>query len=265
MDNNKIDKILQYALLVAGDEDDFRDRQLGPIHLIKYVYLADLAYAKTHNGETFTGVNWQFYKFGPWSQAVNQRIEPALLSIGAEKLTFPSDYDDKDDWVRWKPVECEQRLKIENELPLEVASAVRKFVHKYGQSTPDLLDYVYSTKPMLLVAPNEFLDFKCLAQKHEKHEIKPDENRVTLSKKKQKLLKKKMDDLKLRSKQQLSYRKRRKLVPPFISPRYDEVFFEGIKWLDSLAGEPIDQGEKEVVFSKDIWKSPARSGDDEPD
>lgn len=81
MDSSKVDKIIQFALLVAGEEDDFRDRQLGPIHLIKYVYLADLAYAKHHDGETFTGAKWQFYKFGPWAQEVNQRIEPALLYI----------------------------------------------------------------------------------------------------------------------------------------------------------------------------------------
>ena len=65
-----IDLLLQYALLVAGEEDEHTDRQLGPIHLIKYVYLSDLAFAERNDGKTFTGVNWQFYKFGPWSQAV---------------------------------------------------------------------------------------------------------------------------------------------------------------------------------------------------
>ncbi|MBW2094189.1 MAG: hypothetical protein JRI80_04805 [Deltaproteobacteria bacterium] len=265
MDNTKIDKILQYALLVAGDEDDFRDRQLGPIHLIKYVYLADLAYAKTNQGETFTGVNWQFYKFGPWSQAVNQRIEPALLSIGAEKLTFPSDYDDKDDWVRWKPVGSEQQLSIERELPFVITSTLRQFVHKYGQSTPDLLSYVYSTEPMLLAAPNELLDFSFLAQQQQKHEKKCEAPKATLSKKKQKLLKNKIRDLRLKSKQKLNEKKKQSLVPPVISPRYDDVFFDGINWLDSLAGAPVEQGEKEAVFSKDIWKSPARSGENVPD
>lgn len=78
VDTDKIDLIIQFALLAAGDEDDFFDRQLGPIHLIKYVYLADLSFAKRNNGESFTGVDWEFYKFGPWSQQVNERVEPAL-------------------------------------------------------------------------------------------------------------------------------------------------------------------------------------------
>jgi hypothetical protein len=45
-----------------------------------YVYLADLAYAEANRGKTFTGIDWQFYKFGPWSQTVNDRIEPALVA-----------------------------------------------------------------------------------------------------------------------------------------------------------------------------------------
>lgn len=55
MKSNKIDLLIQYAILIAGQEDEYPDRQLGPIHLIKYVYLADLAYAERNGGETFTG------------------------------------------------------------------------------------------------------------------------------------------------------------------------------------------------------------------
>ena len=47
VDAAKADLILQYALLLAGQEDDFFDRQLGPIHLLKYCYLADLIHACT--------------------------------------------------------------------------------------------------------------------------------------------------------------------------------------------------------------------------
>ena len=95
---SRIDLLLQYALLVAGEEDEFFDRQLGPIHLIKYVYLADLAYAKRNAGETFTGMAiGGSTSLAPWYQTVNERIEPALCAISAAKQTFPSDYDDKND------------------------------------------------------------------------------------------------------------------------------------------------------------------------
>jgi hypothetical protein len=42
MDVKKVDLILKYILAAAGQED-FSNREVGPIHLVKYVYLADLA------------------------------------------------------------------------------------------------------------------------------------------------------------------------------------------------------------------------------
>ena len=86
----KIDLIVQYSLLAAGQEDDFMDRQLGPIHLVKYIYLADLSYAREKGGETFTGLKWKFHKFGPWSAAAHSSIEPALHAINANQKSFPS-------------------------------------------------------------------------------------------------------------------------------------------------------------------------------
>ena len=41
MKSSKIDLLIQYAILIAGQEDEYLDRQLGPIHLIKYVYLEE--------------------------------------------------------------------------------------------------------------------------------------------------------------------------------------------------------------------------------
>ena len=68
--STKVDLVLQYALLFAGENNEDFDRQLGPIHLLKYVYLADLFHAEKNKGDTFTGINWQFSKFGPLSQSV---------------------------------------------------------------------------------------------------------------------------------------------------------------------------------------------------
>jgi len=88
MDISRVDKIIQYTLLVAGDEDDYFDRQLGPIHLIKYVYLADLDYAASHNGEIFTGVKWQFYKFGPWPKKLIAVLN-LLCYVSMQIKNFP--------------------------------------------------------------------------------------------------------------------------------------------------------------------------------
>lgn len=265
IDIKKIDLILQYALLVAGEQDDFVDRQLGPIHLIKYVYLADLAYAESNDGQIFTGVDWQFYKFGPWSQIVNERIEPALFDIGADKKVFPSNYEDKDEWIRWQPVDDTKMPTIERELPFIISSVLRKYIRQFGKYTPELLAYVYSTSPMLLAAPHEYLDFSHLRNK--KKNIENDHVITTqLTKKKKKELKEKMRNLRAMSKERLiAKRQEKKFITPPISPRYDNVYFDGIEWLDSLAGPEIPQGKKEVMFSDSLWKSPARRGGDVSD
>jgi hypothetical protein len=54
------------------------------------------------------------------------------------------------------------------------------------------------------------------------------------------------------------------LVEPPVAPRYDEVFIEGMKWLDSLAGPALESSTGTMVVSPEVWKSKARRGDDVP-
>ncbi len=57
-------------------------------------------------------------------------------------------------------------------------------------------------------------------------------------------------------------RKECKLVNPVTAPRYDDVYHQGIAWLDGLAGEPFSEGEYLAEFPDEVWKSAARSGED---
>lgn len=256
---SRIDSILQYTLLVAGEEDEPFDRQLGPIHLIKYVYLADLFYAKRHQGETYTGTNWQFYNFGPWSPTVFERLEPALSVIHAEKRIIESKYENKDEWVRWSHRDEYLLETKDRELPSEITIHLRKHIHNFGSDTPGLLDFVYKTWPMLSAAPNEYLDFSPSMEdsiKTSNESLKMDE----LSNNKKKKFSEKMQMLRE------SYKNKRTsegtLVNPASKARYDDVFDEGIDWLESLAGPELDPGEKIVNFSDDVWKSTTRKGED---
>jgi hypothetical protein len=45
MDIKRVDLLLKYILAAAGQED-LGQREVGPIHLVKYVYLADPAFAE---------------------------------------------------------------------------------------------------------------------------------------------------------------------------------------------------------------------------
>ncbi len=218
-----------------------------------------MAYAKQNKGENYTGTDWQFYKFGPWSQNVNARIEPTLAAIGAYKKTFPSKYGNKEDCIRWQMTNDFLLDEIERKMPLSIISCLQKDIHKFGQDTSSLLHYVYQTSPMLLAAPNELLDFSHLKtfKKSTKRDICETK---TLSVKKKKKLKEKIRTLRSLSSKKLEDRRKNSLVKPPMIPRYDDVYIEGLKWLDSLAGSKINEGEKDAVFSNSIWKSPARSG-----
>ena len=258
--STKVDLVLQYALLVAGGNDERFDRQLGPIHLLKYVYLADLFHAEKNEGATYTGIRWQFYKFGPWSQSVYGRIEPALNLIGADKKSFPSDYEDKEEWFRWSMSDEELLQEKESLLPPAIKLHLRRDILKFGKDTQSLLHYVYSTKPMLSAAPNELLDFS-VAHSPSVKEPSPQPLRAdNLSSRKKKEFGKRMCELRASHKNR--QRKDLKLINPVKNPRYDDVYFKGLAWLDSLAGEPFSEGEYIAEFSEEVWKSSARKGQD---
>ncbi|HET9233391.1 MAG TPA: hypothetical protein VFP10_04570, partial [Candidatus Eisenbacteria bacterium] len=137
MDSHKADLIIQYALAVASEADDYRQRELGPIHLIKYVYLGDLASTQAGAG-SFTGATWRFHNFGPWAVEVWDRVAPAVKAIGAQERRFQSKYKDEDA-VRWQTKQRGLAEQLEREVPWSVARAVRSAVRDYGNDTTALL------------------------------------------------------------------------------------------------------------------------------
>ena len=112
-------------------------------------------YAKHSNGQTYTGVQWRFHNFGPWSNNVNDCIEPALNRIGARCRVITSQYENSEDFKRWSLSDDRLFEKIGRSLPLTVIGAITAAVHKFKKDTPSLLEYVYQTKPMLKAAPGE--------------------------------------------------------------------------------------------------------------
>jgi hypothetical protein len=256
VDAVRVDTLIQYALAVASKEDDERDRELGPIHLLKYVYLGDLAYAEKHAGQTYTAAPWEFYKFGPWSQAVHDRIEPAAAAIEASVRTFGwQDGDREGEGIRYQATDPDLATSLENNLPFQVTSAMKKAVHKFTSCTPELLHHVYLTRPMLSAEPRARLDFT----PPEKPETPSSAEKPPLTAKQVKKQKAKLEAAheqvqeKLREKR--ASRKGRSELTPM--PRHDEVYEKGMRWLDSLAGSALPE-EGEAVFSDEIWKSRSR-------
>lgn len=257
MDTQKTDMLLQFVLAVAG-QADYPNKELRPIHLLKYVYLADLAFAARNNGDTFTGTSWKFHNFGPWSVEVFNRIEPATLAAGAEERRFPSRFKE-DDVICWK-IDDEQLLEsLERQLPTSIIYPIRNAFKKYGADTYELLHYVYLTKPMLSAKPGDLLSFQD-ASPEPPHEAHNGEVQPVLSTRERKKRKGVLISLRERVQLKLEEGKKAsgKMVVPGPPPVYDEIFFSGRQWLDSLGGPPLSPFAGEVSVSPDVWTSPAR-------
>jgi hypothetical protein len=261
-----VDKLIQFVLTAAGQEDDARDRELGQIHLIKYLYLADLLYAEQHEGKIYTGVRWKFHHFGPWSHDVYQRIEPSLQHIQANKRIIPSNYED--DFVRWSLCDDQVFHQLQEEIPLFLRHAIQKYVHKFIGITEDLLHFIYNTRPMLKAKPGDVLDFTSVAPTDKEQIVNISEHMVEtrnsiLSVRQKKKKQQSLERLRQQFKERLEAKKKRKKVYPD-PPRYDEVFYEGINALDAIAGIGFPEGTGIVQFSNDIWTSKARFDPDVP-
>lgn len=255
---DRVTQILQYALIVAGQGDDFHERALTPIHLIKYLYLADLGFAKFNGGQTFTGLPWIFHNFGPWSVQAFQQIDGSLEELGATKSTYPSQYADKN-YSSWTVEYDETKfIELKRKLPLEVKQCVQYYVGKYRNNTTALLHFIYSTPPMLSAAPGESLDFSTQIAKKTEKPIKPTPFFDLLPKKKRNEFKAGMAELRKRVKNKAE---KTSLYCQPVPVRIDTVFEEGVAWLDGLAGEPFPEKGTNVLFTDEVWKSKARSGD----
>ncbi len=263
----RVDRLLQFILATAGQED-FGSRELGPIHLIKYIYLADLEHAKQHSGETYTNLPWKFHHFGPWSTEAFSRIEPALHSVGADKKIIELHKPEYErEFVRWSVIDDNLYERLERELPIVVVGPIQKYVHQFGAVTEDLLHFVYKTLPMLRAKPGEYLDFKppCFYDSDGNLEAAPQPNAKRLTAKQQKKRKAALEALRSKVRKKLEEKKKKpKLARSFEAPIYDDIYFEGLKALDACAGESIIETHGTLTFSDGIWKSKARFDPDVP-
>jgi hypothetical protein len=257
-----IDRVLQYAIVAAADEDDPRDRELGPVHLLKFVYLTDLAWARAHDGNTYTGAEWRFHHFGPWELGVYERVEPAIAAIEANRRVV-SGGRSSDEFVRFGLTHQVDliRERLEAALPIAITSAVRNAVHEFGSDTASLLRHVYLTPPMLRAAPEDRLDFTLVALRMAATDASP-ESATRLTARLRRQRKQVLETGRQLLRQRFASTPGQTVTAP--APRYDEVFSAGVKWLDSLAGAPLESVAGELTVAPGIWHSATRRDPDLP-
>jgi len=253
VDISRIDLLFQYALASAAQEDNFRDRELGPIHLLKYAYLGDLGHAEQNEGKTFSGTPWVFHSFGPWSLEAWRRVPDAARAFGAKERHFSSQF--QEDNVRWGLQDTRAPDSIVKGIPASAALAIRRAVHEFGTDTTSLLHYVYKTPPILNSSPGEILKFSPSRKPKGTAEVSstaplPQPSKTRLKK------------LKALAKERLSSPRNKRLVSPVPAPRYDQTFLEGQEWLEALVGDPISSSEGVLTFDESVWKSRARNDEE---
>jgi hypothetical protein len=263
MDTNRIDALMTYILATAGESEEYRERELGRLHIIKYIYLADLWYAEKHAGQTWTGIDWEFYRFGPWSTALDTHMQGALDATGAERRSYPSAYSEED-YDRWCLRDGEARDRAERAIGIEITGMVTSLVRQYANYTGDLLDFVYRTPPMLRAAPRERLDFTPSGWTFKGGTpFTAKEKSVSLTAKQEKKMK--AWEATMRDKIAAKLASMRASKASSVSspePRYDEVFFTAIEAMDGSELPALPSTQVTAKFSPDVWKSKARHDPD---
>ncbi len=184
-----------------------------------------------------------------------------LKSIGADiKIINHPKY--ADDFIRYSCSDDYPYNEVYNSLPLEISRVLKKAVHEYGKDTAELLHYVYRTRPMICAAPGEEL---CFDYEDDKEELIEEEIKKTgnLSVKRKRLKKEAVENLKKEMAARLEKTlKEKKEKVEYTPPRYDDVYFEGLKCAESLGGTPIEEENGIIEVSPDFWKSKFRTDDE---
>lgn len=151
--NPKILNLIKYIICYAAD----RDTRLTSLRLVKFIYLADLFYARQFGGKTLTEFPWAFVYYGPYCSEAMQHIDFAVSKGMIKREGYEGKYS-KDFFLYFCPEgETEE---LENLFPLAVASGLKKVIEKFGDDTAALLDYVYfATEPMIDARKGNILDF----------------------------------------------------------------------------------------------------------
>ena len=248
MDIGRVEKIVKYSVAFASLLDDWKDRELGPIHLVKHVYLADLAYALENNGESYTGTIWRFHHFGPWSPEVFKQLDPSLSGYHFRKKELTSKYDK--DYVRWslKERDSQQIQELGKSIPLHCAIAVERALREFGSDTYSLLQMVYRTKPMIKAKPGEVLVFpqKEMATIWQEP---PEDNNPALRKR----LRKKMKELK-------AQRADKPKSEGWVGDQ--STLAQGLEWLSDLEQSEFSECSIAVEFDQGIWDIDSRDVDE---
>lgn len=147
-------RLIQFIAWYATE----RGSELTKVRLVKFLYLADLFYARTQEGVTLSRWPWAFVHYGPYCRESTDHIDAAVAEGLIDSRPLPSRYQEGD--YHLYRCSADSELEIERELPTYVMSPLKWAIGKWGDDTHGLLDYVYfNTEPMLNATKGDLLNF----------------------------------------------------------------------------------------------------------
>lgn len=223
--------LIQYIVCYATE----KGMKLSRIRLVKFLYLADLYWARENSGETLTRWPWKFVHYGPFCSESLEYIDKADNEGLISKTTYESKFTDDDYFLYW----CkESRTDIERKLPIYLTSPLHEIISKWGDDTYGLLDYVYfETEPMLEARKGDLLDFS----KAKNPEVPQEIEMIKLSAKQVERGKEIVE--KLKSKYKEGFKSQAQAPQPI----YDEIYLKGIKVLDEEDLQGDLSGKAEIL------------------
>jgi hypothetical protein len=148
------EQLVQYITWLASEKGEV----LTPIRLVKFLYLADLYYARYFQGKTLTKWPWRFVHYGPFCGQALEAIEQATKKDLIEAIPFESKFDDENHF--YYRCRLEEDHPLHDILPASVTVPIENAIKQWASDTYQLLDYVYfETEPMENVSYQDKLDF----------------------------------------------------------------------------------------------------------
>lgn len=214
-----------------------RHGALTAIRLVKFLYLADLYFARRNGGKTLTGWRWRFVHYGPFCGEALDAIKTATDRGVIAARAYESKFSGEEKQV-YSGVDLDREPAVLNTLPTYVTLPLGGAVRTWGDDTAGLLDHVYfHTEPMQHARPDDVLDFSTAREPVR-------EQPVTMTKLPHKKIQKAREALR-------KLGAAAKPAAPDNEALYDDVFQRGLELLDGSELQGGLVGEARIIASED--------------
>lgn len=133
-----LDKLIKYFVYATKGH-------ITKTQLIKFLYLADL-YSVKWTGKQLSELDWYYYHNGPWHENINT----ALDNMNGKEISIESEYNTIFIKLGIKAGNIDD-LQLPMSLKLLLDNIKREWSGSGRDKIKELLDYIYSTAPMVEV------------------------------------------------------------------------------------------------------------------